>query len=132
MVRNEHRRVLVGGKNAIGPQHHRNHCSNSSPHALFCNVHFHTLMGAGRAPLAARVAMSARIAPKRTITPPEWIVRSTMIHAIGAMHAALRAHKRLEDKTKAVAGGKSGPRTRQEGDGDEKQRRDNKTRGQRA
>ena len=42
--------------------------------------------------------MSARIAPKRTITPPEWTLRSTMINALGAMHAALRATKRPDDE----------------------------------
>jgi hypothetical protein len=56
------------------------------------------IMKAGRAPLAACAAMSARIAPKRTITPPEWTLRSTMINAIGAMHAVVRAKKRPEDK----------------------------------
>jgi hypothetical protein len=42
--------------------------------------------------------MSARIAPKRTITPPERTLRSTMINAIGAMHATLRAKKRPEEE----------------------------------
>jgi len=42
--------------------------------------------------------MSARIALKRTITPPEWTLRSTMINAIGAMHATLRAKKRPDEE----------------------------------
>jgi len=42
--------------------------------------------------------MSARIAPKRTMTPSEWTLRTTMINAIGAMHATLRAKKRPDEE----------------------------------
>lgn len=51
-----------------------------------------------------------------------------MIHAIGAMHTALRANKRLKDKTLVE---EKRPPTQREDRDDERPRRDSKTRGQR-
>lgn len=59
-------------------------------------------------------------------------MRSTMIHAIGAMHAARRAKKRLEAETKLRAQEKELGREQRETEGRDRPHRDHTKRGQRA
>lgn len=94
------------------------------------SAHLHE---AGRAPLAACAAMSARIASVADNHAAGVETRSTMINAIGAMHAAMRVKKRPEEEINLRVEVKKRRRKPRDDDEDsERPRRERVERGHRA